>query len=705
MSTNFGSTSYASAFEGLPTPDVDFLRRSALEFLAAFDKQKWYEDPMTSILNGEKLSIIKEDLVETKDAFGNVNGLQQVATAEEVEKIKNFLQSFKSPYSDLRLKMRAIEQELLTTYAGSLIGTQCLDFGKQDGITELEEATMANAVERYLNDLLLKEELDGKIKISRAPIFVSCVSNFTLFLDLFRKTLRSLELGIPCVILGRTNTSQHHYRWAELLLTLMKKHQIADLGMLTFLSCSLEDIKHITQQSRDVAGNLYTTCSRQLAREIMKNYPNTIASTGGPNTLVAANFTSSISEAIRMSSSIESSGQCTALRHCVIPSTITADEIAAIFAGKTKIVSNPADAVKKGIFDGVFQHHKGSNSPPESKYTHLENEDVFFRINKALPDEDINEYWRKVVVDFSQFDATWADNEKDVESVAMWLNREQPITLAVNGPRKTAFVLGKNLFEKTGLVVYTIGSTDDNEMPPGLTCQARPQDGEIFGEFPPRHLMGEYTKFPVVVPSSTPSYGSTYTPEYLNSVELSSSISDTVKNFVMNVENATVRGYCFELLNYLEDSTKINPKRGSGISRTSLWGLQRPPIISGLKTLMRCTSHATFDALAPSLILFVATNANAQYELSIDENCSTIRDICAAQKIPFLLETDDEFRLRAQHEIVYNIIETHNKLTSYPMVGHYISLFMPLGHVKSTKSKDEEFIERFTQSAKWLKLL
>ena len=54
--------------------------------------------------------------------------------------------------------------------AAEIIANQAFDFHKQDGITEIEEATQANAVEQRLNDALLAAEDRGEVTRGSSPL-------------------------------------------------------------------------------------------------------------------------------------------------------------------------------------------------------------------------------------------------------------------------------------------------------------------------------------------------------------------------------------------------------------------------------------------------------------------------------------------------------------------------------------------------------
>jgi hypothetical protein len=140
-----------------------------------------------------------------------------------------------------------------------------------------------------------------------------------------------------------------------------------------------------------------------------------------------------------------------------------------------------------------------------------------------------------------------------------------------------------------------IGSSNDPDMPPALTCQARPQEAEVFGEFPPRSSLREYTKFPVVIPSSNPSYDSVYTKEYLLSRKVSEYANKSSRDLLEAVQNDAVRGFCVVLIQYLQNVCRMNPKTGYGTIRTAVWGLQRrKSCYSVLLDLIRHTSAHLF---------------------------------------------------------------------------------------------------------------
>jgi hypothetical protein len=259
----------------------------------------------------------------------------------------------------------------------------------------------------------------------------------------------------------------------------------------------------------------------------------------------------------------------------------------------------------------------------------------------------------------------------------------------VNGKtREQSLDLGFRLWERTGLVVNTIGSPDN----PALTCQARPQEGEVFGEFPPRRLLERYTKYPVVVPSSTPAYDAAYSEEFLRK-QSRFQAAGPVGTFFEDMADEKVKGYCVTLYQYLLDATMENPKRGFGTSRTAVWGLQRPPL--GTTTYLVC--NTSFDHIAPSLFLFFATNARDQV-IVVTENAG-IKRICIKNGVKTLNTVDE--RSFAPGD---NYKEIVGPMATFPMVGQFITTLFPVGHIKTTIPNDEEFLRRVVTLNKWLKL-
>ena len=373
------------------------------------------------------------------------------------------------------------------------------------------------------------------------------------------------------------------------------------------------------------------------------------------------------------------------------------------------------------IESDIFQPIENPVLPME--YLKQPGHDIHYRVSGELPPDGIPECWRQPVVDFT--------NKLEVDALCGWLVRNQPISLAIN----TEWDIAKEIFEKTALVVYTVGSQNR----PALTCQARPQEKEIFGyvvtnykifnycslneylicysEFPVRRDLTFYTKYPVVIPSSTPAYNSHYTVEYLKSVSLAGLRHqiDYIKPLLNALETKEILGFCIEIANYIVDS--VGPKPAFG-SRTVLWGLQRPPL-NGMKSVIRCGKTTCLDDLLPSTIPFIISNAREQLEISIDPHNGTglTAKLHAHGKNLFkvILEDVEEFEKRTCREdasnLFYNVmvVEESNDYSTFPdkkfpLPSSFVSLFLPMGHIKSTKANDDEFIETFQNSEKWLTL-
>ena len=697
---NFASTQYDAAFDraGVPEAGTKFcskLRADTIAYLDQFDPKTWTNDPVTTLLRGEALT--GGVLEATVDAFGSENGTVVQATPEQVDAVLEHLRSYAPPQRDNRTAVRAMEAEIFDVLGGSpwpafLVGNQALDFKKQDGVTEIEESVQANVIEQRLSDQLLADEVAGAIAIGRAPAFVGCVSNFSNFLDLCRKVLRNLELGVPVLVLSRSNTTQHTYRWAQMLVELCPKHGL-DLGMVTHLAAPLSEQKRLVAAASP-ASPFYFTGSRPVARSIRGAHANAMASTGGPNTLVSTRLTPAVAAAVRLSASIESSGQCTALRCAVLPCSEA--EVEQIMAG-VPTVDSPATALREGQFAGVF------GAAPFAKldgYTlHPEGTNVAYRHSTALPPAELAEQWRNVYVDVTS-PPDGVASPAFVASLAAWLVAQQPITVAVND-EDGGLELGKRVWEQTGQVVFTVGSLEQ----PALTCQARPQDGEIFGEFPPRRELALHTKYPVLVPTPTAAYNTTYVPAHLAAKGRGwqgSGLPAEAAALVAGVQSDEVRGYLRTIGEYLVDACSVNPKRGVGTGRTALYGLQTPPR-NGQLNYVRCGARTSLDDVAPYVFPFVLTTAFDSLRISFDPDNAALKAQldAAGLRDAAVSESGDAFAARVAAENPYNVVAP-TAASEFALAGQFISLLMCVGHVKSTKPGDDEFVKAFSDSPKWL---
>jgi hypothetical protein len=417
--------------------------------------------------------------------------------------------------------------------------------------------------------------------------------------------------------------------------------------------------------------------------------------------MVTSSWSPKIAEAVRMSAAIENAGQCTALRHLVAP--VGEAEVTTAF-DELETFESSGGALEKAQFAGLLEGHPFRVA--DGYKQHPKGLNVGIKTSTTMPGDDIDEMWRQVYVDATEVSAGDMEKDKFAKDIGDWLVKHQPISLAVNGAvYDKSFALMRRIFDRSGLVVNTVGA----EEAPALTAQARPQDAEIFGEFPPRLEMTKYSKFPVVGPSSTPGYNTTYNLDYLAKVaEKKWPQMNSPPGFghlavlLQHVTNVHTKGYLGILGQYIAEAA-CGPRRGHG-ERSTLWGLQRPPL-DGKKSVIRIERDTSFDDASTFLLPFLMTNAKDQCVLSVDPANAEATAAATALKdkglIEVRMELPKEFAASVAKEQPWNVINPTP--CDYSLVGHHTSLIFSLGHVKCTRSNDESFYKALGASNKWLR--
>ena len=153
---NFGTTAYRSILKTkLPQADGKKLREKTVEYIKKFEKKSWSEIPIVSYLHGELLESDKNEVIPTVDAFGRENGRQILASKAGVDKVIDFMQNAKDFHKGVNKDFLQAGREIDAIFtdheklAPIIIGNQCMDFQKQDGITEIEESIQVSDIPKY----------------------------------------------------------------------------------------------------------------------------------------------------------------------------------------------------------------------------------------------------------------------------------------------------------------------------------------------------------------------------------------------------------------------------------------------------------------------------------------------------------------------------------------------------------------------------
>ena len=690
----FATSTMRACLGNLPvTPPKEPFQKRVISLLDEFDGQEWYNNPVTTVINGEKITT--GTTATTVDAFNVENGKIIHADRPVLDALKKHAHNIDTSVVDYREAARKIEDTFLAVEdASHLIANQAMDFKKQDGFTEIEEWTQACVVERRMNDALLKDEAAGKVVVNRAPAFIGCVSNFSNFLDLSKKILRHLEVGVPVIVLSRNNTTQHMYRWFLRLSELMAEHGIPK-EMATYASLDVAGQRELLSHCPESA--MHFTGSREVAALLKEVAPKLMAATVGPNTMVVSELNDKTREAVRISSTIENAGQCTHVRHLVAPGA-TLDECEKIY-DTAHMMESPLESIKAGFRCDGFLKGAPTTAGVDKTYTAHPRVPAAYRVNNHFPEDTIDEKWRQGFIDVTRVEnKEQLKDPKFLDGLAAWLVRNGPITLCVNGDDDVA----QYLFERTSMTVYTLGTLEA----PGLNVSARPQEMEAFGEFPARPTLSKYTKFPVLVPSAVAAMNTEYAEDYLKKAGEAAFPAEFAQlNVLRDAASASTRGYLRTIFDFLNDACGAHNNTGIDHVRTAVAGWQRPPL-SGTASVLRVSDTTSIDALATYLLPYLCTNAKECVHVSVDPANTAAVELVQKLDITSKVESTADYEATTWELPPYNVqFPTYDGKPTEggaPMVSSLLLLLFPVGHIKCLIPNNQAFVDRWSKSKKWL---
>ena len=126
----------------------------------------------------------------------------------------------------------------------------------------------------------------------------------------------------------------------------------------------------------------------------------------------------------------------------------------------------------------------------------------------------------------------------------------------------------------------------------------------------------------------------------------------------------------------------------------------------GQQTAIVCDAGTTVEDLAPTLVPFAATNACDAAVVFVDAANRSVRDALETTHVEMrdiedLGDASDWYNVIMPSQLADNV---NTPKGAFPPVGLFVSLYFPLGHVKSAMVNDEGFVDYFSQSEKWLRV-